>query len=81
MKSQAHNLKKRKQLTLESFFTTTTVGVKEEKVHNTGISVIEEKVGYDNNCDKTIRRHVAEMLDSITKITHGMDINNCSWQL
>ena len=55
---------------MESFFTRAG-GAKEEEVDNTIIGEIEEQVGYDNNCDKTVRRHVAEMLGSITKITSG----------
>ena len=69
-KKQAQSLKKGKQLTMESFFTRAG-GAKEEEVDNTIIGEIEEQVGYDNNCDKTVRRHVAEMLGSITKITSG----------
>ena len=55
---------------MESFFTPAG-GAKEEEVDNISIGEIEEQVGYDNNCGKTVRRHVAEMLDSTTKITSG----------
>ena len=55
---------------MESFFTPAGVA-KEEDVDNTIIGEIEEQVGYDNNCGKTVRRHVAEMLDSTTKINSG----------
>ena len=55
---------------MESFFTPAGVA-KEEDVDNTIIGEIEEQVGYDNNCGKAVRRHLAEMLDSTTKITSG----------
>jgi len=38
-------------------------------VDDTIIGEIEAQVGCNNNCDTTVRRHLAEMLDSITKIT------------
>mmetsp|Transcript_27181 Transcript_27181/g.44811 ORF Transcript_27181/g.44811 Transcript_27181/m.44811 type:complete len:99 (-) Transcript_27181:472-768(-) len=71
-KKQAHSLKKGKQLTMESFFTRAG-GAKEEEVDNTIIGEIEAQVGCNNNCDTTVRRHLAEMLDSITKITSGVN--------
>ena len=70
-KKQAHSLKKGKQLIMGSFFYSSSRCQRGEGIDNTIIGEIEEQVGYDNNCDKTVRRHVAEMLGSITKITSG----------
>ena len=65
MKKQAHSLKKGKQLTMESFFYSSSRCQRGEGIDNTIIGEIEAQVGCNNNCDTTVRRHLAEMLDRI----------------
>mmetsp|Transcript_13212 Transcript_13212/g.20982 ORF Transcript_13212/g.20982 Transcript_13212/m.20982 type:complete len:100 (+) Transcript_13212:324-623(+) len=72
-KKQAHSLKKGKQLTMGSFFYSSSRCQRGEGIDNTIIGEIEAQVGCNNNCDTTVRRHLAEMLDSITKITSGVN--------